>query len=329
MVTPMHLSPPSGASTQTERAHFGAGAHDSRAQLCANAHNDGAACVEVDLPAAAKLAVHLVRNGSDALVLSGTTGEAPTTHIEEKAQLIQTVRQALLHAFPERHIPLIAGTGSNDTVHAIRNTEVAAEAGADVVLVVTPYYSRPSQAGVLEHYKAVGASTQLPVILYDVPGRSGVTIEPDTYAQLAEIPNVVAVKDATGNVYRALKVLQAMNEVRALKGLPDVTLYAGDDTLLLPFLAVGARGIISVAAHLEGVRFRQAVEQFRAGETTRALETFQETLYAIDLCNDSGQQAACTKAALQAQGAIPERTMRLPNIALDDAAYDLIKERLK
>jgi 4-hydroxy-tetrahydrodipicolinate synthase len=318
MVTPMHCLAPENSAPENS-------APERSAPQNSAPRSDA---IAVDFETAAKLAVHLAESGSDALVLSGTTGEAPTTHIDEKAQLIKTVCSALLHTFPGRKVPIIAGTGSNDTAHAVRNTEVAFESGADAALVVTPYYSRPSQAGIFEHYRAVAASTSLPVILYDVPARSGVSIEIDTYTKLAEIPNIVAVKDATGNVYRALKIQLAMNAVRKERGLPEVTLYSGDDTLLLPFLAVGARGIISVASHLVGDLFSEVVEKQLAGDTKSALKAFQKSMYAVDICNDSGQQAACTKAALQALGVIPNRQMRLPNLQLDDGTSAKLASRM-
>ena len=173
----------------------------------------------VDFDAAASLAVHLVAHGHDGLVLNGTTGEAPTTHAEEKAELIRTV----VDAVGDRAL-VVAGAGSNDTQHAVRMAEQAADAGADGLLVVSPYYSRPSQEGIFHHTVAVADATDLPVMLYDVPGRTVVRYSPETLRRLAAHPQVVAVKDATGDVQGALRVI-------AETGL---AYYSGDDGLLSP-----------------------------------------------------------------------------------------------
>jgi 4-hydroxy-tetrahydrodipicolinate synthase len=271
---------------------------------------------EVDYGEAQKLAVYLVENGSDALVLSGTTGEAPATHVEEKAQLIKAVRSVLIEKFPQKHIPIIAGTGSNDTAHAIRNGEIALESGADAQLVVTPYYSRPTQQGLLKHFEMIIKNVDLPIILYDVPSRSGVKIAYETYQELAKYEQIVAVKDATAQVYQALKNLRAMNELRSSEH--RITLYSGDDSLLLPFLSVGADGIISVASHLVGKEFSEAIKLFKAAQFDEALAVFEKTISAIEALNGRGAQAVDTKAALQMLGVIKSRQTRLPNVEASD-----------
>jgi 4-hydroxy-tetrahydrodipicolinate synthase len=179
----------------------------------------------VDLPAAAALAEHLVAHGHDGLVLNGTTGEAPTTHTPEKADLIR----AVVEAVGDRAL-VLAGAGSNDTAHAVRMAEQAAEAGAHGLLVVTPYYSRPSQEGIYQHTVAVADATDLPVMLYDVPARTVVRYTPATLQRLAEHPSIVAVKDATGDVQAALRLIAATG----------LAWYSGDDGLLLGFLSSGA-----------------------------------------------------------------------------------------
>jgi 4-hydroxy-tetrahydrodipicolinate synthase len=284
--------------------------------------------VEVDFDAAAKLAVFLVNNGSDALVLSGTTGEAPATHIEEKDRLIRVVRTALEEAFPGRHIPLIAGVGSNDAAHVLKNSTVAAGAGADALLIVAPYYSRPSQAGIVQHFSLVANATDLPVILYDVPGRAGVEITESSYKELAKIPNIVAFKDATGNVFNAYKKLHSANAVRRANGLQDLTLYAGDDSLLLPFLSLGARGIISVASHIAGSQMGEVISKYQIGEHQKAADQFFEIVPAIELLNGTGQQAGCSKAALQSIGVLDNRILRLPNCGLSEGEYGDFTKKL-
>src|SRR5690606_31413080 len=204
---------------------------------------------EIDLKAAASLARRLVDEGNDGLVLSGTTGEAPATHTPEKAALVR----AVVDAVGDR-AAVLSGAGSNDTVHAIRMAEQAAEAGADGLLVVSPYYSRPSQEGLYQHFVAVADATDLPVMLYDVPGRTVVRIAREAYLRLAQHPRIVATKDATGDVYAASKLL-------AETGL---AWYSGDDGMLLPFLSVGGAGIVSVAAHAVGGQFAEVVRRFDA-----------------------------------------------------------------
>ena len=198
----------------------------------------------VDLDAAVSLAKHLVEQGNDGLVLNGTTGEAPTTHAPEKAALVA----AVVEAVGDRAF-VVAGAGSNDTAHAVRMAEQAAAAGAHGLLVVSPYYSRPSQEGVYRHIRSVVDSTDLPVMLYDVPGRSGVRIAPATVARLAEHERVVAVKDASGDLYGAASAI-------ARTGL---AWYSGDDSAYLALLAHGAAGIVSVVGHVAGRRLAEVL----------------------------------------------------------------------
>ncbi|MDR1448289.1 MAG: 4-hydroxy-tetrahydrodipicolinate synthase [Candidatus Ancillula sp.] len=285
--------------------------------------------VEIDYDSAQKLAVHLIKHGSDGLVLSGTTGEAPTVHREEKAQLIEKIQDALNTSFPNRSVNIIAGVGSNDTEHTINNSLDAKELKVSALLVVSPYYSRPSQKGIFEHYKEVASVADMPVIVYDVPSRSGVKIEPETYLKLAEIPNVVAIKDATGNAYQAYKTKLATDKVRADLGLEQLLLYCGDDSLLLPFLSFGATGIISVASHICAQEFKKVVDSFENADPATARKHFEKTVTAIDVANGIGQQAAMMKAAMQQLGIIPERTMRLPNIAVDDEQMCELSRKLQ
>jgi 4-hydroxy-tetrahydrodipicolinate synthase len=257
----------------------------------------------VDFTAAASLAVHLVDHGHDGLVLNGTTGEAPTTHAEEKAELIR----AVVAAVGDR-AAVVAGAGSNDTRHAVRMAEQAADAGAHGLLVVSPYYSRPSQEGIYQHTVAVADSTDLPVMLYDVPGRTVVRYSPDTLQRLAAHPHVVAVKDATGDVQGALRII-------ADTGL---AYYSGDDGLLLPFLAVGAVGLVSMAGHIVGEELAEVIRQFEKGDTDAARATFLSVLPAVDLICGSGNGALRSKLALSLLGLIPTATMRLPQAGADD-----------
>jgi 4-hydroxy-tetrahydrodipicolinate synthase len=268
----------------------------------------------LDLDAAAALAVHLVDHGHDGLVLNGTTGESPTTHAPEKADLIRAVVEAV---GDRAHI--VAGAGSNDTLHAVRMAEQAAEAGAHGLLVVSPYYSRPSQEGIVRHITAVADATALPVMLYDVPGRTGVRLAQPTLDALAAHDRVVAVKDATGDVYSAAKAA-------ARTGL---AWYSGDDSLLLPFLAHGAAGIVSVAGHVVGAQFAAIVAAHDAGDHARALQIFLSIAPAIDALNGRGFQAVAAKAAVQALGLIPSRHLRLPLVSASDDEVEEVRGGLR
>src|ERR1700728_219353 len=257
----------------------------------------------VDFDAAASLAAHLVAHGHDGVVLNGTTGEAPTTHAAEKADLIR----AVVGAIGDRAV-VVAGAGSNDTQHAVRMAEQAADAGAHGLLVVSPYYSRPSQEGIYQHTVAVADATDLPVMLYDVPGRTVVRYAPTTLQRLAEHARIVAVKDATGAV-------SAATRATAETGL---AYYSGDDDLLLPFLAVGAVGLVSMAGHLVGDALAQVIREFDSGDTGDTRATFLSVLPVVNLICGARHGALRSKLALALLGRIPTATMRLPQAAADE-----------
>jgi len=258
----------------------------------------------IDLGAAVALAVHLVEHGHDGVVLNATTGEASTTEFAEKVELIQ----AVVGAVGERAL-VLAGAGSNDTRHAVRMAEQAAAAGAHGLLVVSPYYSRPAQRGIQLHTLAIADATDLPVMLYDVPARTGVRYSRETLRVLAGHERVLAIKDATGDV-------QAATTAIAETGL---AWYSGDDGLLLPFLAVGAVGLVSMAGHLVGTELARAIAEFERGEVGAALATVRSVLPAVDLIGGSGNGALRSKLTLALTGVIPGATMRLPQVAADDA----------
>lgn len=241
---------------------------------------------EVDLDAAAALATHLIELGNDGLVINGTTGESPTTTDVEKADLLRAVRAAV---GPD--VPLTAGVGTNNTAHSVELARQAADAGADGLLVVTPYYSKPSQDGVLAHFEAIADATELPVMLYDIPGRSGIPITVETLLRAAEHPRIVAVKDAKADLAASTAVLRAT----------DLLWYSGDDALNLPFLAIGAVGFVSVTGHLIADRLRLLLETFLAGDTTKAAEVFYDT-EPVSVGVFRAPAVALTKAALNLQG---------------------------
>ncbi len=212
----------------------------------------------VDFRRAAELARFLVEEkGCDGILVGGTTAESPVLTDEEKVSLFRTVVEAV-----GDRVFVWAGTGSNDTRRSVELTRRAEEAGADGVMLVTPYYNKPPQQGLYEHFRAVAASTSLPVMLYNVPGRTACNIAPETVARLAELPNVAAVKEASGS-------LDQVSQIRALTR-DDFVIYSGDDSLTLPILAVGGSGVVSVAAHVAGREIGRMVDAFLAGDMAEA-----------------------------------------------------------
>jgi 4-hydroxy-tetrahydrodipicolinate synthase len=211
---------------------------------------------DLDLDAAVELANWLVENGSDGLVLAGTTGESPTLTESEELVLFRTVRDAV-------SVPVVAGAGSNSTASAVEQTRRASETGVDAILSVAPYYNRPSQAGLDAHFRAVAAATDLPVILYDIPGRTGRKISTETILGLAhDVPNIVGLKDAAGDPGETARVIA---------GAPSgFEVYSGDDPLTLPLLALGAVGVISVASHWVGRQMGEMIEAFEKGDLVTA-----------------------------------------------------------
>jgi 4-hydroxy-tetrahydrodipicolinate synthase len=252
----------------------------------------------LDLPAAARLANHLVDAGCDGLVISGTTGESPTTTDAEKLILLR----AVLEAVGDR-ARIIAGAGTYDTAHSVHLAKACAAEGAHGLLVVTPYYSRPPQAGLLAHFTAVADATPLPVLLYDIPPRSVVPIEFETLRALAAHPNIVGVKDAKGDLHGGAQLM-------AETGL---VYYSGDDALNLPWLAMGATGFISVISHLAAGQLRDLLSAFASGDVTTA----RKINVAIGpLCNAMSRLGGVTlsKAGLRLQG-IEVGDPRLPQVA--------------
>lgn len=214
---------------------------------------------EVAYDEAANLARFLIENGSDGVVVAGTTGESPVLTKEEKLKLFSVVKEAV----GEKGV-VIAGTGSNSTADTVALTKKAAETGVDGIMVVTPYYNKPSQEGLYQHFKAVAEATDLPIIMYNVPGRTSVNILPATVIRLAEIKNICALKEASGN-------LDQVAEIK--KGVPeDFLIYSGDDSLTLPMLAVGGCGVISVASHVAGKMIKEMIENFFSGKVKEAAD---------------------------------------------------------
>lgn len=243
----------------------------------------------VNYAVAEELAAHLAENGSDALVICGTTGESPTLTWEEEYELFQVVQKAVAGK-----AKVIAGTGSNSTKEAIAATQKAAKIRVDGCLQVVPYYNKPPQEGLYQHFASVAQSCpDLPLILYNIPGRTGQNLQPETVARLAEIPNIVAIKEASGN-------LDAASQIRRL--IPaEFQIYAGDDSLTLPLLSVGGAGVISVASHLVGKQLQQMIQAFENGQTKVAIDIHLQLfpLFKALFCTTN---PIPIKAALKLQG---------------------------
>jgi 4-hydroxy-tetrahydrodipicolinate synthase len=264
----------------------------------------------LDLDGAQQLATHLVDAGND-LVVNGTTGESPTTSDQEKDQLVR----AVLEAVGDRaHV--VAGVGTNDTAHSIDLARQAERAGAHGLLTVTPYYSKPPQEGLYRHFTAIADATALPVMLYDIPGRSGVPVDTETLVRLGEHPRIVANKDAKGD-------LGAASWALARSGL---AWYSGDDMLNLPLLAIGATGFVSVVGHLVTPELRSLLEAYTGGDVTKAAEIHQRLLPVFTGMFRS-QGVITTKAALALRG-LPAGPLRLPLVELTEAQTDQLRRDL-
>ena len=267
----------------------------------------------IDIRAAQELAVSLVDDGADLILLAGTTGEAPTTHLPEKQALIREVKDAL-----EGRALLMAGAGSNDTAHAVRIGVGSQAAGAQALLINAPYYNRPSQEGVYRHIMAVVEATDLPVMIYDIPGRTGVRIEDGTLARLAEHPRVLAVKDATGDVEQGFCRMEATG----------LEYYSGDDGLNFAWLAHGASGMVSVVAHADAHSWRQMVTEVDAGDLAGARAVAQRMRPLVRAMMGGGQGAVMAKEALLLQGRIPSAALRMPLVRASQTEVDVLRATL-
>jgi len=269
----------------------------------------------LDLDGAVRLATHLVDDDRhDGLVLSGTTGESPTTSEAEKESLLC----AVIEAVGDRAI-IVAGVGTNDTSHTIHLAEQAAKAGAHGLLVVTPYYNKPPQAALLAHFTAVADATDLPLILYDIPGRTGTAIETETLVRAGEHERIVAVKDAKGDLFGG-------SEVMARSGL---SYYSGDDPLNLAWLAHGASGVISVVGHGFGTSYAEMIDAVDAGNMLRAREIHTNLIPAVQtIMSRDSQGAIRAKALAQLLGLIQTRRVRGPLLDASEDEVALVRDVL-
>lgn len=268
---------------------------------------------DIDFNKIRTLVNHLIANGSDGLVIAGTTGESPTLTNTEKLDLFRFVAHVA-----NGRVPIIAGTGSNNTRASIELTKQAEQTGVDAIMLTTPYYNKPSQEGLYQHYKAVAQATSLPVILYNIPGRSAVGMAPETIIRLSETSNIVSVKEASGN-------LDAMTDIIS-KTPDDFTLYSGDDNLTLPVLAIGGNGIISVSAHIIGNDIQEMVQSFKNGDIQRAAAIHQDILPTMKALFAQPSPSP-VKAALNLM-AIYVGDVRLPMMPLSSDEQQQLKQML-
>ncbi|WP_104180037.1 4-hydroxy-tetrahydrodipicolinate synthase [Arthrobacter sp. B0490] len=269
---------------------------------------------ELDQSGVSTLARWLTRPGwNDGIVVNGTTGESLTTSDEEKLSVVQSVKEAVGGSGTK----VIAGVGAGDTRHSIAMAVAAASQGADALLVVAPYYSRPSQRGILEHFLAIADSTPLPVMLYDIPKRTGVAIEPDTFAAAAEHPRIQAVKDAKGDLEGSSWVMKRT----------DLAYYSGDDALNLPLLSIGAVGFVSVVGHVVGHRLRDLLDCHGKGHVAEALMIHRELL-PVYRSVFRAPAAASVKAALAVQN-LPGGSVRLPLVDLTEEEATILLQDLE
>jgi len=267
---------------------------------------------KVDIEGAALLAKHLVELGNDGIVVNGTTGESATTTELEKNQVLKAVLEEV-----GSKAKVVAGVGSNDTAHTVGLAKDAAKLGAHGVLVVTPYYNKPTQAGVYAHFKTVADATDLPLMMYDIPGRAGIPIETETLLRLSEHPKIVANKDAKNNLESASKVIKET----------DLAWYSGEDALNLPLLSIGAVGFVSVCGHLIADRLKEMAEAFFNNNFSKALEIHQNLLPIYTGVMSRMPGVMSIKAALRLKG-LPAGAARLPLVDADEKQIEQLRADL-
>ncbi|PID13927.1 4-hydroxy-tetrahydrodipicolinate synthase [Sporosarcina sp. P34] len=269
---------------------------------------------DIDYPATKTLINHLLANGTDALVVAGTTGESPTLTAQEKVDLFKFTVQTVAG-----RAPVIAGTGTNSTRESIDLTIQAEEAGVDGIMLVVPYYNKPCQEGLYQHFKTVAQTTTLPIMLYNIPGRSAVNMLPETIIRLANnISNITSVKEASGDLEAVAAIIEHTGD--------DFFVYTGDDASTLPVLAIGGTGIVSVSAHIIGNEMAEMVRHFKTGNTKQAA-TIYRGLLPIMHAMFAAPNPSPTKAALNLLG-VPVGGVRLPMMALPNEQVESLKELL-
>ena len=268
---------------------------------------------EVDYKQAAELANKLVDDGCDGLVVTGTTGETSTLTDAENLGMFRAVKDAV-----GGRAAIIAGTGTNDTAHSVHLSQQAAALGVDGLLIVTPYYNKPSQGGVRAHFEKIASATDVPVMVYDIPGRSSIPIHPETMIRLAQHPNIIAVKDAKADFAAATRVMAET----------DLLFYSGDDGLTLPWMAMGAVGLVGVTTHVATRRFRELIDAVNANDLGTARKIHLELEPVVRATMTRVQGAVAAKQILKWQGVLPNSIVRLPLVEPDEAEIETIREDL-
>ena len=268
---------------------------------------------QVDYERMTELINHLIENNTDGLVVTGTTGESVVLSEEETEAIYEHVVRIV-----DKRIPVLAGTGSNDTKKTIALTKKATAYGVDGIMLVSPYYNRPNQAGLYEHFKAVANETELPVMLYNIPGRTGVHIDAETIIRLAEIENIVAVKEASGDLEQVAEIIANTDD--------NFTVYSGDDSMTLPMMAIGARGVVSVASHIIGNEMKAMIDNFLQGEIDKAAQLHRKLLPIMNGLFMTPSPAPL-KAALRLKG-LDVGSVRLPLVDLTEEELKTLKQIL-
>lgn len=264
---------------------------------------------EIDFERTKGLVNYLIANGTEGLVVAGTTGESPTLSNDEKLKLFQTVVEEV-----NGRIPVIAGTGSNNTRASIELTKEAAATGVDGIMLVAPYYNKPSQEGMYQHFRAIAESTALPVMLYNIPGRSVVNMELETIVRLSEFPNIVSVKEASADLDKVSEIISHTSD--------NFSVYSGDDSLTLPTLAVGGTGVVSVASHVIGNEMKEMVQLFKNGDVANASAIHRHILPVMKALF-SAPSPTPVKEALNHIG-VPVGGVRLPLVPLTESEQESI-----
>lgn len=268
---------------------------------------------DIDFPATRNLINYLIANGTQGLVVSGTTGESPTLTDEEKVQLFKFTVEVV-----NGRVPVIAGTGSYSTKASINLTKQATDAGVDGIMLVVPYYNKPSQEGLYQHFQTIAATTSLPIMLYNIPGRSVVNMSLDTVIRLSEIPNIVAIKEAGGNLDTMSEIISNTRE--------DFSLYSGDDGLTIPVLSIGGTGVISVASHIIGNEMEAMIAKFNNGNVREAAMDHRRLLPVMKALF-AAPNPTPVKTALNLKG-VPVGGVRLPMVPLNAEELTTLKEVL-
>ena len=268
---------------------------------------------EIDDKGTDSLVDHLLATGHDGIVVNGTTGESSTLSDDESLEMVRRVKQRA-----GERAKVVAGVGSNDTRHAVQMAGLAAEAGADALLLVSPYYNKPTQAGLVAHCRAVADTTDLPVMLYDIPARTGIPFSTDTLITLAEHPNIAAVKDAKGDHWASTHVMAAT----------DLLWFSGADEVNLPLLALGATGVVSVVGHVAGEQYAAMVAAVDRGDLAEARAIHTSLIPVVDVLMTTSQGAIMAKAALVELGVIESATVRLPLVESPPEHLELLRSAL-